>query len=119
LSGRRGVKTLFKSVPSHLRKTKGVIGSFFKARSPKRFQVRPRHYNPDQEDLQQRVAAIKRDLKAEEGDAYSAEHLRGKLRHKWNTHDRKAQFKKFNMRIAIIATLLFAIVYTYYLYLNT
>ena len=84
--------------------------SLFKATQPKGFDFKPRYYDPEKEEFEQRIAAIKAEYAREQGQTtegvdHSA--LRGKIRSEWNAvSQRKSANRSANYRVLLIAGLL-------------
>ncbi|MCS6969158.1 MAG: hypothetical protein RMJ44_10445 [Cytophagales bacterium] len=90
------------------------LPSLVKLPQHKRFHYQPRYYDPQLEDLRQRIAAIQAQMKAEQNTSlYSAEqHLRGAIRKQWRTSARKTA----DLSQLVFICAFSAIAYFYYLY---
>ncbi len=83
--------------------------TLFKTEKPKRFEFKPRYYDPQKEDLDRRVARAKREIEAAEKNE-TREELRHRLRHAWGLQEHRASLNRTsNMRIILIAGILFLI----------
>jgi hypothetical protein len=82
----------------------------------KRFSYEPRHYDPEMEEIKQRIAEAKARAKADRGDKnYSSEYvLRGAIRRQSRLQRKGADFSQL---IFIIGFAGFA--YAYFVYGNT
>ncbi|MBD81261.1 MAG: hypothetical protein CL840_20255 [Crocinitomicaceae bacterium] len=94
--------------------------SFIKLPRNKRFNFKPRYYDAQKEELENRIAIIKAEMKEEESaklrSDYDSELTRYKMAQQWKMGStRKTQFNRSNMRVAFIAAILFLFFY-YYLY---
>lgn len=92
------------------------IPSFVKLPRYKRFDYKPQFYDAEKEELEQRVAQIKKEVEAEKNGTVHPEALRGKLKADWHRESRSSITGKSNMRVFIIALLLFIVVYFYLKY---
>lgn len=93
--------------------------TLFKLRSPKRFSYKPRHFDPELDDLHNRIKVIEDELAAEDklrdGTASAEELARAKIRSSWKTTRKKANnSRSANMKVFIIAAFLFVIFYVYF-----
>ena len=79
----------------------------FRSRGPKRFEYQPRYYNPDREDLQDRIMLIKGDLESER--MYGK--MKGQYQQLWGREFRKRSIQLSNRRIVIISGVLVMICY--------
>ncbi len=87
--------------------------TLFRLNKPKRFSIKPRHYDPVMEDLHSRVEMIKSELNKEAPQENSG-NTRARIRSAWKTPEtRKASNKTSTIRIALIATFLIAFFYLY------
>lgn len=87
--------------------------TLFKLKKPKGFVYRPRHFDPVMDDLHSRVQIIEADIR-EDNKVDGSQMTRSRMRKAWNTPGtRKTANKKSNLRIAIIAILLFGFFYAY------
>ena len=93
----------------------GKIPSFVKLPSNKRFNFKPRYYNAQKEELEGRIARAKRELAAEEAGLTDPESLKNKLSESWRVNHRRRVNQKANMRVAMIAAILFVIFYFYFM----
>lgn len=90
--------------------------SMLKQNRPRQFEFKPRYYDAQKEELQERVARIEREYKQEQNGTYSAgAHLKGSLRNQWSMESRRASNKRSNFTIAVIVAILSALAY-FYLY---
>ena len=85
--------------------------SLFKSSKPKGFEFKPRYYDPEKEEFEQRVASIKAEIARENGNLsyqfYDREAVKSRIRNNWNTvSQREAEGKTSNMRILLIAGVL-------------
>jgi len=88
--------------------------TLFRLGKPKKFSYKPRHFDPELEDLHSRVAMIKSEL-IEESQTGDNDLARTRIRKAWNTPEaRKSANHTSTLRIALIATLLFAFFYVYF-----
>ena len=88
--------------------------TLFRLKKPKRFSIKPRHYDPVLEDLHSRVDALKAELREDEQDAKS-ETSRTRIRKAWKTPEaRKAANNTSTFRIALITAILFGAFYIYF-----
>lgn len=86
--------------------------TFFKLRQAKRFDFKPRYYDAEKEAFEARVARIKRDLDREKSsDASNMDDLRERMRSEWKTRGPQTRAYNGNLRIMIIAGLLFIAFY--------
>ena len=93
------------------------IPSMLKQSRPKQFEFKPRYYDAQKEELDERVARIEREYKLEQKNATSAgAHLKGSLRNQWSMESRRVENKRSNFTIAAIVAILSALAY-YYLYI--
>ena len=83
--------------------------SLFKTKSHKKFEFKPRYYNPDKEALEQRINMIKAEVREEKNNP----HLRIKLQEEWRKNSRTQANRRSNLRIVVIAGLLAIITYFY------
>lgn len=87
-----------------------MISSFFKTRKPKQFSPIPRYYNAEKEEFEKRIAEIKAEVN-QSGQGSFSQH-RPNLKAKWTAHKKTSHYnKKSNLRLIVIAALLFAISY--------
>ena len=88
--------------------------TLFRLNKPKRFAFKPRHYDPVMEDLNSRVEIIKSEL-GKEKQTGSTDLARTRIRNAWKTPEaRKSANSVSTLRIALIASLLFAFFYVYF-----
>ena len=87
-----------------------MIRFLFRQNQPKRFEFKPRYYNPMKEELDARVEAIKREMELE-NSAYSNRELRSRMQHSWQRPTRKETIKTSNFRVIAIAGILLLIAY--------
>lgn len=88
--------------------------TLFRLKKPKKFSIKPRHYDPVMEDLHSRVDALKAELREDEQDA-NAETSRVRIRKAWKTPEaRKAANNTSTFRIALITAILFGAFYIYF-----
>lgn len=85
--------------------------SMFKTSKPKGFDFKPRYYDPEKEEFEQRVASIKAEIARENGDqtsqSYDREAVKSRIRNNWKAvSQREAAGKTSNMRILLIAGVL-------------
>ena len=95
--------------------------TLFKSRPVKGFQFQPRYYNPQKEEFDMRVAAIKAEYNRENGiesdSSYNKEAVRGRIRSEWNAvSERSASNKASNIRVFVLIGILS---FAFYLYLFT
>lgn len=87
-----------------------MISSMFKTRRNKQFNFTPRHYNEDKEDFKNRYAQIEAEMNGE--SSFQAGGFRPNLKAKWQSNKKTTSYSsKSNIRLIIIATLLFFICY--------
>lgn len=94
--------------------------TFLKQRKPKRFNFKPRYYEPKKEEFNARVESIEREVAREKKltEKFGGEEqYRAKMRRVTNDaiNLRRSQNKKSNMRILLVAGILIAF---FYIYLN-
>lgn len=99
----------------HLPSMQNKFPSFVKLPSNRRFSFKPRYYDPQKEELEQRVSRIQREIDAENNGLKDPEALRDKLSTTWRNNNRRSANQKSNMRIAMIAAVLFLVFYFYFL----
>ncbi len=92
---------------------KNKLPSFIKLHRNKRFDYQPLYYDAEKEELDQRVARIKKQIEAEKKGELNSELLRERLRSDWQRGSRQSIVSKSNYRIALIAGFLFMVVYLY------
>lgn len=89
---------------------------FIKLNRNKRFNFKTRYYDADKEELENRIAVIKSEMKHEAG-MQNSEITRYKMSKEWKLNrTRQGHFNKSNLRISLIAGILIIFFY-YYLYL--
>lgn len=94
--------------------------TFLKQRKPKRFNFKPRYYEPKKEKFNARIESIEREVEREKKltEKFGGEEqYRAKMRRVTNDaiNLRRSQNKKSNMRILLVAGILIAF---FYIYLN-
>ena len=92
------------------------LPSFIKLPRYKRFNYKPVYYDAEKEELAQRIARIEKEVAAEKRGELDSELLRKRLRSDWERGSRQGIIQKSNIRVALIAVFLFAVIY---LYLNS
>lgn len=95
---------------------KNRLPTFIKLPRYKRFNYKPVFYDAEKEDLEQRVARIEKEVAAEKRGELNSDLLRQRLRSDWERGSRQGIIQKSNIRVALIAVFLFAVIY---LYLNS
>lgn len=88
--------------------------SLFKTTQVKGFDFKPRYYNPEKEEFDTRVAALKAKYAKEATNSEKVDHtaLRGKMRSEWNAvSQRKSSNFSSNIRILLIAGVLSILFY--------
>ncbi|HBH05525.1 MAG TPA: hypothetical protein DDX92_02850 [Flavobacteriales bacterium] len=89
--------------------------SVFNIRKPKRFDYTPRYYDERKENLEQRIAQIKREMDGASPDYDGKDALRGRIRQAWNLEkERKSISWKSNVRVFVIAAILFIAFYIFF-----
>lgn len=92
-----------------------MISSFFKTNRSKRFEYRARYYDEVKEDIENRFNAAKAE-KENLQYSYNSSNFKHNLRHNWERNKKSGSpRRKSNLRILLIAILLFLIFY-YFLY---
>lgn len=87
-----------------------MISSMFKSRRNKQFNFTPRHFNEDHEDFKSRYAQIEAEVTGK--SSLSSGSFRPNLKEKWqNNKNTTNHSKKSNVRLIVIAGLLFFICY--------
>ncbi|MDA9968031.1 hypothetical protein N9E62_02575 [Salibacteraceae bacterium] len=92
------------------------LPSFIKLPRYKRFNYKPVYYDAEKEELAQRIARIEKEVATEKRGELDSELLRKRLRSDWERGSRQGIIQKSNIRVALIAAFLFAVIY---LYLNS
>ncbi len=100
-----------------------AFGSFFKTPSHKAFNYRPRYFDPEMEDLRNRVKSAEREVKGPEAGPY-VPNIRGKMKNHLITQKVATGKKQGLLRLIIITVsailimmiLYFLIEFTGYLY---
>ncbi len=89
--------------------------SLIKTPRHKRFNYKPMYYDAEQEEIRQRIEEAKRRVEAENRPAgdVTSETVRLKLSDEWRRKSRKSASQQSNMRVAMIAGLLFILFYLY------
>ena len=89
-----------------------AIPTFFKINKHKKFNFIPRYYDPQKEDLEERIRSVEREMGVKEGEAYRPTIRKGQMSSYFNRKSRKAQ-KRSNIRLIIILLILFLIAYLF------
>ncbi len=92
------------------------LPTFIKLPRYKRFNYKPVFYDAEKEELEQRIARIEKEVEAEKRGELNSDLLRQRLRSDWERGSRQGIIQKSNIRVALIAVFLFAVIY---LYLNS
>ena len=96
---------------------KNRVPTFIKLPRTRQFNFKPRYYDADKEELDQRIAVIKAEAEQDKNGNFDADLARFKMAQKWKLNrSRQGHFNKSNLRIALIAGILVLFFY-YYLYL--
>ncbi len=90
--------------------------TFLKKREPKRFDYYPRYYDPDKEDLENRIARIHAELDLDKEDANIRREIkfRKSASENWMSTGFQRQARMANIRLIIILVaiiLLFGVIY--------
>ncbi len=86
-----------------------MISSFFKTRKTKQFNHIPRYYNEEREDFKNRYAEIEAEVL---GERNSEIRFRPKLKEHWRRNQKTTpMYSKSNVRLILIAALLFCTCY--------
>ena len=86
------------------------LPSFFNPGKPRRFHFTPRYYDPEKEDLQQRIAMIEQELGVRKGEAYVPKIRRGQMASYFKRKSRRRETVS-NIRLLIILALLTLLAY--------
>ena len=89
-----------------------AIPSFFGKYKHKKFNYIPRYYDPQKEDLEERIRSIEREMGVKEGEAYRPTIRKGQMGNYFNRKTRKSQ-KRSNIRLIVILLVLFFIAYLF------
>ena len=102
------------------------MGSFFHTPKPKHFNFRPRFYDPDKEDLEQREQRIKEELGIATERKYDGkshrDRIRGSFRNqgrsasKISEEARKSQRTRLILMIIILALIFYLVFYSDFLF---
>lgn len=95
---------------------KNRLPTFIKLPRYKRFNYKPVFYDAEKEELEQRIARIEKEVEAEKRGELNSDILRQRFRSDWERGSRQGIIQKSNIRVALIAVFLFAVIY---LYLNS
>lgn len=97
-----------------------MIGRFFHTPKAKQFNIRPRFYDPDKEELDERVRRIKEELgiadeKKEDGKPFSPR-IKGQFRNTdgWQSKSSEAARKAQNKRLVYLFIILAVIFYLFF-----
>ena len=87
------------------------LPSFFKITKNRRFKYNPLYYNPQKEDLEQRISAIKKQLDSEgkAGDQIAA--FKVELNERWGRTSRRKIERKSSIRIIFLVGVLTLLAY--------
>lgn len=90
------------------------MGNFFYTPKPKKFEIKPRYWNPEKEEREARERRIKAELGKEDGDSTYVPHIKGEFRKglskgKWSAGSE--QRRRSNVRVLIIIAIIVALVY--------
>lgn len=89
--------------------------SVFNIRKPKRFEYTPRYYDERRENLENRITQIKKEMGGTASEYEGKEAFRGRIRSAWNLErERKSISVKSNVRVLIIAAILFVAFYIFF-----
>lgn len=89
-----------------------TISGFFGKYKHKKFNYIPRYYDPQKEDLEERIRNIERKMGVKEGEAYRPTIRKGQMTNYFNWKTRKSQ-KRSNIRLIVILLVLFFIAYLF------
>ena len=99
-----------------------MIGKFFHTPEAKRFNYRPRFYDPDKEERENREARIKEELgiveeKVDDGKPFRA-NLKGQFRNPdgWKAKSSSSARKSQNRRLVILVFILALVFYLFFFY---
>ena len=86
-----------------------MISSFFKTRKAKRFDFKARYYDEEKEEMEERYARIRSELK---GSDAGGGFRRADFKSQWNKRKKTSTFeKKSNLRLVLIFAILCALSY--------
>ena len=81
--------------------------TLFKMLSPKGFNYRPRYYDAQKEQREERLKRIRQEIKSENAVDFDPEAMRQKLKSTWDAGDnRRTEGRASNFRVFIIALIL-------------
>ena len=81
------------------------LPSFFRIREPKRFAYKPRYYDEQKEDLEQRIKQIEKEMGVENGEAYVPRIRKGQMGNLYRRRRKKLQ-RQSNIRLLVIFIIL-------------
>ena len=84
------------------------LPTFFQTRKPRRFHFLPRHYDPEKEALEQRIAMIEQELGLRKGETYVPSIRKGQMMSHFKRKSRIRE-RSSNLTLIIILGLLFAL----------
>ena len=87
-----------------------ALFSFFKTPKHQRFEYKPRHWNPEREDVEERVRLAQR--KSESPEAMKSRISSG-LRRTYNSHSKRnsKDYKRSNLRLLLIVAIILMLCY--------
>ena len=100
-----------------------MIGKLFHTPASKSFSFKPRYYDPDKEDRENREERIKEEMgivedkKVEDGKPFKAS-IKGQFRNPdgWNTKSSESGRKSQNRRLFILVVILSLLFYLFFFY---
>lgn len=92
----------------------------FKGGEPKSFSYRPRYFDPEKEEREQRRKEIERQMEAEEREEghHDPEGFRQRMRASWRHREVRGETMRANIRLLIILVLLCLLCWIIFLYLD-
>lgn len=86
-----------------------MISSFFKTKKPKRFDFKARYYDEDKEEMEERYARIRSEVKGSEA---AGGYRRADFKSQWAKGKKTTTFeRKSNLRLILIFVILCALSY--------
>jgi hypothetical protein len=79
-----------------------MLSRLFKLPHYKKFDYKPLYYNEVKEDLNSRVEQAKKELGQSSDDSVNTDHLRSRMRQRWNRNTYSKGVKSSNLRVIII-----------------